>query len=68
MGIFTMTSIVSLRQRTAFSLCCILQTNGATPLFIASHQGHVEVVTTLLGRGASHAQAKVLHSERAPYQ
>jgi ankyrin repeat protein len=45
-----------------------LQTNGATPLFIACQQGHADVVTTLLDRGASHAQAKVLHRERAQYQ
>ncbi len=37
----------------------VLQTNGATPLFIASWKGHVECVRALLGGGAAINQAKV---------
>ncbi len=36
-----------------------LQTNGVTPLYIASQEGHVECVRALLGRGAAINQAKV---------
>ena len=34
------------------SLCMFSYQNGATPLFIASLQGHAEVVTLLVSRGA----------------
>ena len=34
------------------SLCMFSYQNGATPLFMASQNGHVEVVTLLVSRGA----------------
>ncbi len=37
----------------------VLQTNGATPLYIASRKGHVECVRALLGEGVAINQAKV---------
>ncbi len=37
----------------------VLQTNGATPLFIASGSGHVECVRALLDKGAAINQAMV---------
>ncbi len=37
----------------------VLQTGGATPLFIASQNGHVECVRALLGGGAAIDQAMV---------
>ena len=37
----------------------VWQTNGATPLLIASHNGHVEVVRALVGAGAAVNQATV---------
>ena len=37
----------------------VLQTNGATPLYIASQNGHVECVQALLGGGAAINQARV---------
>ncbi len=37
----------------------VLQTSGATPLCIASHEGHVECVRALLDRGAAINQATV---------
>ena len=36
-----------------------MQTSGATPLHIASQEGHVECVRVLLDRGAAIDQAKV---------
>jgi hypothetical protein len=36
-----------------------LQASGATPLYIASENGHVECVRALLDRGASINQAEV---------
>ncbi len=39
--------------------CVVLQTNGLTPLHIASHVGHVECVRALLDRGAAINQAMV---------
>ena len=36
-----------------------LQTDGATPLFAACHEGHLAAVVALLNRGASIAIAKV---------
>jgi hypothetical protein len=43
------------------SLCvpAVLQTDGATPLYIASEKGHVECVRALLGGGAAINQAEV---------
>jgi hypothetical protein len=42
-------------------LCCsvLVQTDGGTPLSIASDAGHVEVVRVLLGGGAAVNQGKV---------
>jgi hypothetical protein len=37
----------------------VLQTNGATPLFVASQNGHVECVRALLSGGAAINQAMV---------
>ena len=37
----------------------VLQTDGTTPLFIASQNGHVECVWALLGGGAAIDQAMV---------
>ncbi len=37
----------------------VLQTDGATPLFIASQNGHVECVRALLEKGAAVIQAMV---------
>ena len=37
----------------------VWQTNGCTPLYVASHNGHVEVVRALVGAGAAVNQAKV---------
>jgi hypothetical protein len=37
----------------------VLQTDGATPLFIACQEGKVECVRALLGGGAAINQAKV---------
>ena len=34
------------------SLCMFSYQTGATPLFIASEEGHIEVVTLLVSRGA----------------
>jgi hypothetical protein len=40
----------------------VLQTDGATPLFIASQSGHVECVRALLGGGAAINQARVSYA------
>ena len=37
----------------------VLQTNGCTPLYAASLNGHVEVVRVLVGAGAAVNQADV---------
>jgi hypothetical protein len=37
----------------------VLQTNGATPLYIASQSGHMECVRALLDKGAAINQARV---------
>jgi hypothetical protein len=37
----------------------VLQRNGATPLYMASQNGHVECVQALLDRGAAINQATV---------
>ncbi len=38
---------------------CLLQANGATPLFAASSNGHAEAMRALLGAGAVVNQARV---------
>jgi hypothetical protein len=43
----------------------VLQTSGATPLFIASQKGHVECLRTLLSEGAGINQAMVGCHEQA---
>ncbi len=40
-------------------LCGVLQTTGATPLYIASQSGHVECVRALMDGGAAIDQATV---------
>ena len=40
-------------------VCAVWQTDGFTPLFIASHNGHVEVVRALVRAGAAVNQAVV---------
>ncbi len=37
----------------------VLQTDGGTPLYVASQNGHVEVVRALVGAGAAVNQAWV---------
>ena len=37
----------------------VWQTDGCTPLFVASENGHVEVVRALVGAGAAVNQARV---------
>ncbi len=37
----------------------VWQTDGATPLYIASHMGHVDCVQALLDSGAATDQARV---------
>ncbi len=41
------------------SVCVVWQTDGSTPLYAASLNGHVEVVRALVEAGASVNQAKV---------
>ena len=41
------------------SVCVVWQTDGLTPLYAASHNGHVEVVRALVGAGAAVNQAAV---------
>jgi ankyrin repeat protein len=45
-------------------MCCVgvsaaVQTDGRTPLYVASQKGHVEVVRALMGAGAAVNQARV---------
>jgi len=40
-------------------VCVVCQTEGFTPLYAASHNGHVEVVRALVGAGAAVNQADV---------
>jgi hypothetical protein len=40
-------------------VCVVWQTDGFTPLYAASHNGHVEVVRALVGAGAAVNQADV---------
>ncbi len=40
-------------------VCVVRQNDGRTPLYIASLNGHVEVVRALVGAGAAVNQAKV---------
>ncbi len=41
------------------SVCVVWQTDGRTPLYAASDNGHVEVVRALIGAGAAVNQADV---------
>ena len=41
------------------SVCVVCQTDGATPLYVAGLNGHVEVVRALVGAGALTSQANV---------
>ncbi len=41
------------------SVCVVWQTDGWTPLYVASEKGHVEVVRALVGAGAAVNQAAV---------
>ena len=47
------------RIRFYFGVSAVVQTDGATPLYIASRNGHVEVVRALVGAGAAVNQADV---------
>jgi hypothetical protein len=48
------------RRRDVYCVChVVFQTDGATPLFIASQNGHVECVRALLSGGAAINQAMV---------
>jgi ankyrin repeat protein len=40
-------------------VCVVWQTDGRTPLLMASQNGHVEVVRALVGAGAAVNQATV---------
>ena len=40
-------------------VCVAWQTDGATPLYAASQEGHVEVVRLLVGSGSAVNQARV---------
>ena len=40
-------------------VCVVCQTNGGTPLYAASQNGHVEVVRALVEAGAAPNQGKV---------
>jgi hypothetical protein len=41
------------------SVCVVWKTDGATPLYIASQEGHDEVVRALVGAGAAVNRAAV---------
>jgi hypothetical protein len=43
-------------------VCGLVQADGATPMYIASVYGNVEVVRALVGAGAAVNQAKVCES------
>jgi hypothetical protein len=40
-------------------LCMVEQGDGCTPLYVASHNGHMDVVRALLGTGAAVNQVTV---------
>ena len=57
-------SVIACERECRPSLCCVSvcvvwQTDGFTPLYIASHNGHVEVVRALVGAGAAVNQTDV---------
>ena len=57
-------SVIACKRECGPSLCCVSvcvvwQTDGWTPLYAASDNGHVEVVRTLVGAGAAVNQATV---------
>ncbi len=45
--------------------CIVVQTDGATPLYVASQNGHVDAVRALLDAGAAVNQAAVSGYGRA---
>jgi hypothetical protein len=47
-------------------VCVVWQTDGVTPLFVASQSGHIEAVTALVGVGAAVNQAAVREFRLSP--
>jgi hypothetical protein len=47
-------------------VCVVWQTDGVTPLFVASRGGHIEAVAALVGVGAAVNQARVREFRLSP--